>query len=312
VTHLAALTGIMAISFSASLVELSEASPSTAAFYRCLYALPFLLLAWLFVRRRDGRTGPQRWLAVLAGLFFALDLTFWHRAIADIGTGMSTLLGNTQILFVGVLAWLVFREKPTRAAFVLIPVILVGVSLSSGLGRADAFGDEPIRGAVYGALTGLSYAAFLLLFRASNRSLAPSAGPLLDATAGSVVGVLALAPFDDRFAVVLPAESHLWLLVLAVGVQVVGWLLISVALPRLPSLETSVMLLLQPMAALLWGFLFFTEEPSGVQWVGNALILAGVALLSWRGSVEGAREKKPMLLDERQPQEVALPGPPAG
>ena len=311
-THLAALSGIMAISFSASLVRVADVSPSTAAFYRCFYALPFLLAAWLAIRARDGRTRRERLLAVAAGLFFALDLTFWHRAIEDIGTGMSTLLGNTQILFVGVLAWLVFRERPTRAAMVLIPVVLLGVALSSGLGRGDAFGANPARGAIYGLFTGISYAAFLLVFRASNRSLAPSAGPLLDATAGSVAGILVLAPFDARFAFDVPLASHLWLLALAVGVQVVGWLLISVALPRLPSLETSVMLLLQPMTALLWGFLFFTEQPSAVQWMGNALILAGVGLLSWRGSVEGAREKKPMDVAEPQAREIALPGPPAG
>jgi drug/metabolite transporter (DMT)-like permease len=72
------------------------------------------------------------------------------------------------------------------------------------------------------------------------------------------------------------------------------------------------MLLLQPLAALLWGFAFFGEVPSAIQWLGNALILVGVAVLSWRGSVEGAREKKPMPHDEPQSEEVALPGPPAG
>lgn len=288
-TRLAALAGIFAISFSAILVRLSGTSPSTAAFYRCAYALPPLLLLWLAVRRRDHRTRRERWLALGAGLLFAFDLTLWHRAIVDIGAGMSTLLGNTQILFVGVLAWILFRERPTRAAFVLIPVIFLGVALSSGLGRADAFGANPARGAIYGLLTGIAYASFLLVFRAANRSLAPVAGPLLYATAGAVVGILALAPFDAHFTFSVPLQAHLWLLALALGVHAAGWLLISVAIPRLPSLETSVMLLLQPMAALLWGFLVYAEQPSGIQWAGNALILVGVGLLSWWGSVEGAR-----------------------
>ncbi|HVM11749.1 MAG TPA: DMT family transporter [Actinomycetota bacterium] len=293
-TYLAALVGILTISFSAALVAMADVSASTAAFYRCAYAVPFLLVGWLTIRRRDRRTRRERVLAVVAGVLFALDLAFWHRAIEMIGTGMSTLLGNTQILFVGVLAWMFFRERPTRAAMVLIPVVLGGVALSSGLGRGDAFGSDPVLGAVFGLLTGLAYAGFLLIFRASNRSLAPSAGPLLDATAGAAVAGLAFAPFDTDFSFAIPMASHLWLLVLAVGVQVVGWLLISIALPRLPSLETSVLLLLQPLAALLWGILFFGEDPSAVQWVGNALILAGVAVLSWRGSVEETRVERPL------------------
>ena len=39
--------GALVIAFSAILVRLAEVSPSTAAFFRCLYALPVLgALAW--------------------------------------------------------------------------------------------------------------------------------------------------------------------------------------------------------------------------------------------------------------------------
>lgn len=310
-THLIGLTGILTISFSAVLVSLSGVSPNTAAFYRCFYALPVLAGVWWVFRKRDRRTSRERWMAMGAGLLFALDLVFWHRAIEDIGAGMSTVLGNTQILFVGILAWLFFRERPTRAALVMVPVAFLGVVLSSGLGRADAFGDNPIGGAIWGLLTGLSYAGFLLVFRASNRGLAPPGGPLFDATLGATVGILLTAPFDAGFDLVPSWPAHGWLLLLAVGIQGIGWLLISVALPRLPSLETSVMLLLQPMAALLWGFLIFAEMPSTVQWAGVGLVLLGVAVLSVKGSVEGARarveESEPL-----PPEEIATPGPPQG
>ena len=62
--------------------------------------------------------------------------------------------------------------------------------------------------------------------------------------------------------------------------QVVGWLLISTALPRLPALATSVMLLTQPVFAIAWGVMFFDERQSIVQWIGSAIVLAGVAFLS--------------------------------
>ncbi len=59
----------------------------------------------------------------------------------------------------------------------------------------------------------------------------------------------------------------------------------------MPALETSVLLLVQPMATVLWGYLIFTEVLSAVQWGGVALVLGGVALLTVRGSVEPEREK---------------------
>ncbi|MEX2534653.1 MAG: DMT family transporter [Trueperaceae bacterium] len=84
--------------------------------------------------------------------------------------------------------------------------------------------------------------------------------------------------------------AHSWLLTLAVVSQVVGWLSITTALPRLPALETSIILLAQPMGAVLWGRLFFAEDLSAVQWSGAALVLAGVTLLSIRTGKRRARQ----------------------
>jgi drug/metabolite transporter (DMT)-like permease len=138
---------------------------------------------------------------------------------------------------------------------------------------------------VLGVLAGVTYAAFLLVFRAANESLAPTAGPLLDSTLGTLLGGLLCAPFDPHFTLMPTWPAHLWLGLLALVSQVVGWLLIATALPRLPAVETSVMLLGQPIFAVIWGVLLFDERLSGIQWTGSALVLAGVATLSVSRSV---------------------------
>ncbi len=66
----------------------------------------------------------------------------------------------------------------------------------------------------------------------------------------------------------------------------IGWLFISYALPRLPALETSVQLLVQPMLTILWARLILGEYLSTLQWLGVALVLGGVGYLSIRGTVE--------------------------
>ena len=73
---------------------------------------------------------------------------------------------------------------------------------------------------------------------------------------------------------------------LALGPQGIGWLLIAIALPRLAALETSVLLLLQPGLTVLWAWLLFAENLSGLQWIGVALVLGGVGFVSMRGSIE--------------------------
>jgi drug/metabolite transporter (DMT)-like permease len=282
-----AVLGIIGISFSAVFVRLADVSPATAAFFRTGYALPPLFLLWVVTRGGDDRPTSMRWMAVGSGLFLALDLTVWHRSIELIGAGLATVLANTQIVFVGLIAWGVHRERPTAFAFATIPVVFGGVALISGLGRSDAYGDDPLAGAALGVVTGMAYTGFLLVFRASNRGLAPPAGPLLDATAGAAAGALAAGVLvDPHFSLTPGWPEHGWLLALALIAQVGGWMLIAAALPRLPALETSVLLLIQPMATVLWALIIFSEDLSVVQWMGVALVLGGVATLTLRGSVE--------------------------
>jgi drug/metabolite transporter (DMT)-like permease len=118
----------------------------------------------------------------------------------------------------------------------------------------------------------------------------PPAGPLFDATLGTAAGALLCAGFDRDFALRVSAEAHLWLLVLAIVSQVVGWLLIATGLPRLPAIATSVLLLIQPVFAIIWGVLFFDERLSVLQWAGSAIVLAGVASLSMAGVASAARD----------------------
>ena len=128
------LSGALAIAFSGILFRLAEVSSSTGAFYRCLWALPPL---WLLARWEDSRFASRppraRLLAWLAGGFFAADLVLWHNAIEQVGAGLATVLGNTQVVLVGVVTWLLLKERPARASLVAIPVVAVCVVFISGV-----------------------------------------------------------------------------------------------------------------------------------------------------------------------------------
>jgi drug/metabolite transporter (DMT)-like permease len=274
VTRLIGLAGILAISFSAIFVRLAGVSPTTAAFYRVAYALPVLYVASRLMR--DDRTRRERVLAWGAGVLFAADLTVWFISIDYIGAGLATVVANSQVLWVGLLAWMLLGERPRRTAFVVVPVALAGITLIGGLGRDDAYGADPVLGVIFALLAGLTYSAFLLVYRASNRRMGPPAGPLLDTTAGAALAMLVLSRFDGDFSFAFAWPSHGWLIALGVVGQSLGWLLISVVLPRLPALDTSMMLLLQPASTVLWAQLIFTETLSVVQWIGAGIVFTAI------------------------------------
>jgi drug/metabolite transporter (DMT)-like permease len=275
--RLCALLGAMTIAFSSILVRLSHASPSTAAIFRCVYALPLLgLLAWREDRRSGSRSWGERRAGLVAGVFFAADLLLWHHSIADVGAGLATVLANIQVVLVPLVAWALLAEPPGRAALVALPISLLGVLLISGVLEHSAFGHDPRRGTLFGIGAGIAYVGFLLLLRRGGADLRRIAGPLFDATAvAAVVCVLAgLAIGDARLIPTWPSAG--WLIVLGLSSQVLGWLLISASLPRLPAALTSVILTVQPLGSVALAAVIFGESPSALQLMGVALILAAL------------------------------------
>lgn len=279
----AALAGTFVISFSAIFAYASGASPDAISLWRAAYALPVLGAMWLWTNKRDHRGGTARLAAIAGGVFLAIDLALWHRSFHYIGTGLSTILANLQVLLVAVLAWFLHRERPTRAGLVALPLSLVGVALATGLGRTDAFGADPVWGATLAVGSAVAYTGFLLLLRYGAKGRGPPAGPLLDATLGTAIGALVIGALLDPGTTQNPTwPMHGWLLALAVGPHVIGWWLLTHALPRLPALATSILLLLQPVLTVIWGVILFTERPSAVQWLGVLLVLAALALVHAR------------------------------
>jgi drug/metabolite transporter (DMT)-like permease len=275
---LAGVLGALVIAFSAILVRLAEVAPATAAFFRCAYALPVLaLLAWIEQRRYGPRARRDRLLALGAGVFFAADLICWHYSIKAVGAGLATVLGNIQVVLVAVIAWMTLGERPGARTLGSIPIVFSGVVLISGVVGSGAYGDDPLLGVIYGVSTAITYAAFILILRQAGSDLRRPAGPLFDATLSAAVfsalGGIAIGDIDW----VPGLESQAWLLLLALSSQVLGWLLISVSLPRLPAAITSIVLMLQPMTTVLLGAVLLSEKPSAVQLSGVAVVLAGVA-----------------------------------
>lgn len=324
--RMCALMGAVTIAFSSILVRLSHASPSTAAIFRCAYALPVLgLLALIEDRRFGARSWRERRAGLVAGVFFAADLLLWHHSIGDVGAGLATVLANIQVVLVPLVAWAILAEAPERIVLVALPVSLLGVLLISGVLEHGAFGRDPTRGTLFGLGAGVAYVGFLLFLRRggadlrhrtspprrpagspdARRAIHPVAGPLFDATAVAVVLCVAAGLVIGDADLVPSWPGAGWLITLALTSQVLGWLLIGSSLPRLPAALTSVLLTVQPVGSVALAALIFGESPSGLQLVGVGLVL--VALLA-AGRSGHALEAEIPGDEERLADRAAPPG----
>ncbi len=301
---LLAVLGAGAISCSAIYVTLAHTGYATAAFYRCLLAIPGLTVLAVLERRRLGpRPLRARLWAVLAGLFLGVDLVLWNHAIADVGAGIATVLGNLQVLFVALAAWLLFGERPGRRFFAALPVVLIGVLLVSGLAGHTATGQHPAAGIYYGLGTSVAYGGFLLILRQAGTTIRHVAGQVADASAGAAAGALVLGLAFGGLQLTPPLRTFGWLLVLALTSGTVGWLLITSSLPRLPAALSSLVLLLQPACALLLADLILGQRPTVIQ-VGGALLVCGgvlAATMGFRGRPSASSNRGDALAESCSP-----------
>jgi drug/metabolite transporter (DMT)-like permease len=276
---LAALAGAMFIAFSGIFYKYAEVTPATATVFRCLYGLPILALVGWWEHRRYGPL-PSRavWLAVIAGVFFAADLLSWHHAVDAVGAGLATVLGNLQVIVVALVAWLVFGERPPRSVLLGLPIVLGGVVLISGVIGSGAYGVDPPLGVTLGLFTALAYAGYLLVIRRGSNDLRRPAGPVAISTASTMVVAVVVGVLLGELDPVPSWPSHGWLIAVGITSQSIGYLVISISLPRLPAALVSIILLAQPVATVAIARVLLDETPSAAQLLGVALVVAGIAV----------------------------------
>jgi drug/metabolite transporter (DMT)-like permease len=275
-----ALGGAVFIAFGAIFIRLSDVAPAAAAFYRCLYALPVLVPLALRERRcRGARPLRAHLLALAAGLFFGVDLVLWCESIVYVGAGLATVLANLQVVAFPLAVWLLLSERPSGRLFAATPLALGGVVLISGEIGSGAYGRNPGLGAIYGIASGLVYTASLVCMRLAGEAEARhTRARLLEMTLSSalVSGVIAL--WLGQLGTVPGPEAQLWLVLLALGSQVAGWLLITWALPRIAAGVTAIVLTIQPAGSVVLAMIILSEKPSALQLIGVIAIAVAIPL----------------------------------
>jgi drug/metabolite transporter (DMT)-like permease len=215
----------------------------------------------------------------------------YHSAMIFIGIGIATLIGNSQVIIVTLASWKLFGEKPNPAILISLPIVMIGLALISGIADSDPYGEDPVKGVIFGIMGAFFYSFFLIVFRHANKELAPVSSVQFDATAGAALGLLILGLLPLSSAAIEPLviqptwPGHGWLMLLAMLCQVAGWLAIAHALPRLPAAHTSFAILLQPVLTLIWGYIILHQDGySQNQAIGIFLVLAAITSVTIYGS----------------------------
>ncbi len=285
--HLRLFVGAVLISLSPVWVKLVSVPPTTSGFYRVSIGSITLIILMVAARRRLQFSNRVWAMLVFAGVFFSLDLFFWHRSIIYVGPGLSTLLANFQVFIMMIAGLLLLKQRPTGIQLVAVPLALLGLAMIVGLDWQSLPGDYRL-GVIFGLLTALAYAGYLLTLR-SARLNASDPLPLGEVAVASVVctALLAASAMAEGVSLAVPTYSDAgWLLCYGVLSHSMGWLFLASALPHVSTTEAGLALLLQPTLSFVWDIVFFGRPMQPVEIAGAALALVAIYLGSRKTSLQ--------------------------
>lgn len=255
------------------------------SFYRGTIGLLFVL-AWLAVRPAgSGLASGRLWFwSVLAGLGVAGNFTFYFISIAHGSVAVAATLMYCAPVFVYLASFALKLERPSALKWAAIVVVMLGIVLLTRIHDIGAGSVTPI-GVAAGLLSGLSYAVFIFGFKYSAPHGSPQA---ILSIAFAVLAIVLLWPAGpDR--IVAAVSTPDWPLFLALGVFGAGlsFIFYIVGLHHTAPAVASIVAMVEPVTASLFGVAILNETLVGSQILGMALVLLTVTALSVRSKVAG-------------------------
>lgn len=248
------------------------------SFYRGAIGLLFVL-AWLALRPGgSGLASGRMWFwSAVAGLGVAGNFAFYFVSIANGSVAVAATLMYCAPVFVYLVSFALKLESPTTLKLVAIALVMVGIVMLTQIYDTGA-GGVTLIGAGAGLLAGLSYAVFIFGFKYAGTHGSPQA--ILTIAFGVLVIVLMLP--GDNMQMVAVLSSTDWPLFAALGVFGAG---LSFAfyingLRHTAPAVASIVAMIEPVTATLFGVVILHESLVLVQIVGMGLILVTVTALS--------------------------------
>jgi drug/metabolite transporter (DMT)-like permease len=275
--------GIAGLSMAGIFYSLAHAPVVTMVAYRMLFAAALMVPVALVARAgraaqtRAAFTRNDLWVTAGAGFLFAFDLVVWAMSLKFTTVASAALFVSTHPIFVALLAWLIFRERPTPLILGGIAIGILGIAI---VARQDVqLSGRALIGDGLALLAALAETGYLLCGR-SVRQRIDAPRYALGVYASCAAFVCAAALFGGTgFAI--SAHDLMLAVGLAVVATVLGHTLVSQSLGYMPAAVVAVSFLAQPLMAATFALILLHQVIPLTTALGGIIALAGIGVVAY-------------------------------
>jgi drug/metabolite transporter (DMT)-like permease len=253
------------------------------SFYRGAIGLLFVLVWLMLSPRGSGLASRQLWLwSAVAGVGVAGNFGFYFLSISEGSVAVAATLMYTAPVFVYLVSFALRLERPSGLKWTAISVAMLGIALLTQV--YDIGGSEltPV-GVGAGLLAGISYAIFIFGFKFAAPHGSPQA---ILSIAFAVLVIILIWPGDAEQTIEVLSTPD-WPLFAGLGLLGAGlsFVLYVIGLNHTAPAVASVVAMVEPVTASLFGVVVLEESLAVPQIFGMGMILVtATALSAYSGS----------------------------
>jgi DME family drug/metabolite transporter len=233
-----------------------------------------LVIALCVPASRRGLRGRT----LLVGVAYAATVILFVQATKLTTAADAIFLQSTAPLWVLLLGALLLREPARRQDVLVMLAVAAGLALVILADEApQRTAPAPLLGNVLALGAGLAFALLVLGLRWLGRAGGDGTPALGAVVVGNALACLAALPFALPVAELHGSDMAV-LLFLGVVQMGLAYACLCAAMPQVPALSASLLLLLEPALNPFWTWLVHGERPAWLALVGGGTILAATTL----------------------------------
>ena len=232
---------------------------------------------------RDGWS----WRSLVVAVPYAATFTLFTLANKLTTAANAIFLQDTAPFYILLLGPLLLGERIRRNDIALMVALIIGLGLIfNSIQNSSEIATNPELGNLLATCAGLSWALTVIglrwiAIRSKKHKEQPEAAVVTGCFLASLMAVFFSFPVEGSTTVD-------WLIIFYLGVFQIGlaYSLIAKGIRSISALETSLLLLVEPVFSPIWAWLLLAENPGFLSMLGGSLVISATAIHSFQKTMK--------------------------